>query len=140
MYFSANAGDGFHIWRQQSPEGQPEQITFGPTEEEGLAIAPDGRSAITSVGLRQRAVWIHDAAGEREASGFAFGQTYVLPLVRGSYLSRVPPGGFQTEAELASVPNVVILPHSDLAPGPSPAVYAFSRTTITRNLYRIPLP
>ena len=42
MYFSADAGDGFHIWRQRFPKGVPEQITFGPTEEEGIAVAPDG--------------------------------------------------------------------------------------------------
>jgi Tol biopolymer transport system component len=33
MYFSADAGDGFHIWRQLFPDRAPEQMTFGPTEE-----------------------------------------------------------------------------------------------------------
>ena len=37
MFFSADAGDGFHLWRQRFPDGAPEQITSGPTEEEGLA-------------------------------------------------------------------------------------------------------
>jgi len=27
--FSANTGNGFHIWRQPFPDGSPEQITFG---------------------------------------------------------------------------------------------------------------
>src|ERR1700745_868854 len=36
MYFSADAGDGYHLWRQGFPRGKPEQMTFGPTEEEGL--------------------------------------------------------------------------------------------------------
>ena len=44
MYFSSDAGGIFHIWRQRFPDGQPEQITSGPTEEEGIAMAPDGRS------------------------------------------------------------------------------------------------
>ena len=35
MYFSSSAGGGFHVWRQKYPDGVPEQITFGPTEQEG---------------------------------------------------------------------------------------------------------
>jgi eukaryotic-like serine/threonine-protein kinase len=61
MYFSADTGDGFHIWRQRFPKGDPEQITFGPTEEEGITVAPDGRSLVTSAGIRQGSVWLHDA-------------------------------------------------------------------------------
>ena len=74
MYFSADAGDGFHIWRQRSPDGSPEQVTSGPTGEQGLAIAPDGKSLITAVGLVQRSVWFHDASGERRISleGYAY--------------------------------------------------------------------
>jgi DNA-binding winged helix-turn-helix (wHTH) protein/Tol biopolymer transport system component len=74
MYFSANAGRGFHIWRQRFPDGAPEQITFGATEEEGVAIARSGQSLITSVGLEQSNVWLHGPAGDREISseGYAY--------------------------------------------------------------------
>ena len=51
----------------------PEQITFGPTEEEGIALAPDGRSLVTSIGMRRSAIWIHDAAGERALSSEGYG-------------------------------------------------------------------
>src|SRR5437764_13210146 len=34
MYFTANASGGFHIWRQRFPDGKPEQVTFGITEED----------------------------------------------------------------------------------------------------------
>jgi hypothetical protein len=57
-----------HLWRQRFPKGQPEQITSGPTQEEGIAVAPDGRSLITSIGMRQSAVWIHDDRGDRPIS------------------------------------------------------------------------
>jgi Tol biopolymer transport system component len=345
MYFSADTSDGFHIWRQRFPGGSPEQVTFGPTEQEGLAIAPDGQSLITSVGLQRRGVWVHDASGERQISSegnafwplfsadarkllyrisrgastgqaptelwitdlalgrterlfpgqlvtqydvsrdghvvaavleadgksrlwlasldgrsegaripfaeggaprfasadeilflaeegdaryifrirkdgsgrarasstpvrtavigmpspdgewltssnsldeksramvalstrgadpvtifrsanesrlrwsadgkrvylsiqtdfgaFAMGRTYVLPVQEGSMLPRVPAGGFRSEAELAAVPGVEALPHGDVALGPTPGVYAFSRIAVARNLYRIPLP
>jgi len=85
MYFSASAEGGagsdptqlfgsWHLWRQRFPSGKPEQITFGPTEEEGVAVGPDGRSLITSVGVRRSEIWIHDAGGDRSLSseGFTF--------------------------------------------------------------------
>jgi serine/threonine protein kinase len=68
MYFSATVGGSSHLWRQKFPDGAPEQITFGPSEEEGIALAPDGRSLVTSVGTRRSAIWIHDAGGERAIS------------------------------------------------------------------------
>jgi hypothetical protein len=68
MYFGAEVNGANHLWRQRFPDGEPEQITFGPTEEEGLAIAPDGGSLITSIGMRQNAVWIHDSQGEHAIS------------------------------------------------------------------------
>jgi serine/threonine protein kinase len=74
MYLSLHGEDGFHLWRQRFPEGQPEQLTSGPTEEEGIAPAPDGRSLITSVGLRQRVVSIHRNNADRQVSleGYAY--------------------------------------------------------------------
>jgi Tol biopolymer transport system component len=74
MYFSSSAGGTFHAWRQRFPDGQAAQITSGLTEEEGIAVAPDGRSLITSVALKQSVVWVHDAHGERQVSleGFSY--------------------------------------------------------------------
>jgi hypothetical protein len=57
-----------HIWRQRFPDGKPEQITSGPTEEEGIAMVQDGRSFITAVALRNTSLWVHDAKGERGIS------------------------------------------------------------------------
>ncbi|HKS95990.1 MAG TPA: protein kinase, partial [Terriglobia bacterium] len=74
IYLSSNQGGRFHIWRQRVAGGEPEQITSGPTEEEGIAMAADGRSLVTSVGTSQSAVWIHDSRGDREVSseGYSF--------------------------------------------------------------------
>jgi Tol biopolymer transport system component len=74
MYFTANTSDGFHLWRQRFPNGTPEQLTFGATEEQGIALSADGKSLITSVGVAQRSVWLHDASGERQVSleGYAY--------------------------------------------------------------------
>jgi Tol biopolymer transport system component len=73
MYFSANAGDGYHVWRQRFPDGRPEQVTSGVTEEQGIAFFPDGSFA-TSIGAEQNTVWLHDAHGDRQITqrGFAY--------------------------------------------------------------------
>lgn len=65
MYFSAQVSGHWHLWRQRYPRGEAEQITFGPTEEIGVAVAPDGRSLVTSLGMLQQSIWLHDAGGER---------------------------------------------------------------------------
>jgi hypothetical protein len=66
MYFTSNAGGTNHIWRQRFPDGQPEQITSGPTEEEGIGMAPDGRSFVTAVAVQNVSAWLHDPNGERQ--------------------------------------------------------------------------
>ncbi len=68
MYFTAFVDGRSHLWRQRFPNGQPEQVTFGPTEEEGVAVEHDGRSVITSMGVHESAIWIHDPTGERPLS------------------------------------------------------------------------
>ena len=76
MYFSSDAGGhGYHIWRQAFPDGEPQQITSSPTQEEGIAMAPDGGSFITSVGGDEQTVWVHDHQGDRQISseGYTFG-------------------------------------------------------------------
>jgi Tol biopolymer transport system component len=110
MYFGAGVRGGSHLWRQKFPDGAPEQITFGPFEEEGIAVAPDGQSLVTSIGTRRSAIWIHDAAGERAISseGYAMlprlsrdGTRVFYLLARDWWLSRL--GWVAASAELRSV-------------------------------------
>lgn len=68
MYFTVETQGRSHLWSQHFPDGSPEQITFGPTEEEGVAVAPDGHSIITSVGVHESAIWLHDPGGEKPLS------------------------------------------------------------------------
>lgn len=68
MYFTADVDGQSHIWQQRFPDGEPEQITFGPTEEDGLAVEPNGHALITSVGVHQSAIWFHDGSTERPLS------------------------------------------------------------------------
>jgi Tol biopolymer transport system component len=68
LYFTSDAGGAFHTWRQRPPDGRLEQVTSGPTEEEGIAMAPDGRSFLTAVSVTQSSIWLHDGSGERQIS------------------------------------------------------------------------
>jgi len=68
MYFTSDHGGVNHIWRQRFPDGHPEQITSGPTEEEGIAMASDGRSLVTAVAVQNTSLWVHDGKGERQIS------------------------------------------------------------------------
>jgi len=68
MYFGAAMAGKRHLWRQRFPDGQPEQITSGPQEEDGVAVAPDGRSLITSIFTQQSSVWLHDSTGDHAVS------------------------------------------------------------------------
>jgi serine/threonine protein kinase len=77
MYFSVDTRTaGFHVWRQRFPDGTPQQVTpSGASEEEGLAIMPDGKSFITTAGSQQSAIWLHDdQTGDRQVTseGYSF--------------------------------------------------------------------
>jgi Tol biopolymer transport system component len=117
MFFSADAGDGFQIWRQRFPDGRIEPLTSAPTSAEGLAVDPDGRSLITSLGQRRRAIWLRDSTGERQLSdeGYAFnplfssdGRRLVYRLAPDIVTGQVPTELWVTE--LASGTRGRILP------------------------------
>jgi len=69
VYLSATAATGgFHIWRERASGGGLTQITFGPTTQEGIALAADGKSFVTAVGSTDSSVWLHDAGGDHQIS------------------------------------------------------------------------
>lgn len=65
MYFSNAMNGSSHLWRQRFPHGKPQQITFGPGEEQTVFATADGRSLLTSIGIRQSTLWLHKADSER---------------------------------------------------------------------------
>jgi hypothetical protein len=77
MYFTVDTWTaGSHVWRQHFPDGTPQQLTpSGASEEEGLAILPDGQSFITTAGTQLSAIWLHDdKTGEKQitSEGYSF--------------------------------------------------------------------
>ena len=133
MYFGAVVGGSSHLWRQRFPGGAPEQITFGPLEEEGIAVAPDGQSLVTSVGMRRSAVWIHDAAGERaiESEGYASAPRFSRDGTRVFYLFArdwwlAASGWIPASADLRSV-NLASGKSDTVLSGQSVTAYVMSR-------------
>jgi Tol biopolymer transport system component len=134
MYVGVEVDGNHHLWRQRFPSGQPEQITSGPTEEEGLAMDPDGRSLITSVGMRHGAVWIHDTRGDRPITSEGYVPTVEMSGLFGTrpifsrdgkllyYLNRDSPGApielWRTDLESGK--------HDRLIPGMSVLKYDVS--------------
>jgi len=118
MFLSVDDGQSSHIWRQRFPDGAPEQVSSGPTEEEGIAMMPDGQAFITSSGLVDSTLRVHDGRGEREISseGFAFAASFspdnhsLYYLVRSGRDSANFPGGKLMVADLSSDHSEVVLP------------------------------
>jgi eukaryotic-like serine/threonine-protein kinase len=96
MYLSSNSGGGFHIWRQKYPDGVPEQITSGPTEQEGTAVTPDGKYLITSMGLQQASIWLQEQTSDRQltSEAFAMSPTMLPSGERMFYLVRTGTRGY----------------------------------------------
>jgi DNA-binding winged helix-turn-helix (wHTH) protein/Tol biopolymer transport system component len=118
LYFSADSGTGFHIWRQRFPNGEPEQITSFATEEEGIALAPDGRSLISSVGADQSTVWLHEPGGDRQitSEGYAYTPSVSPDGSKVYYLVRAGSSRAFVRGELW-VADTVSTRHERLLPG-----------------------
>jgi eukaryotic-like serine/threonine-protein kinase len=123
MYLNSESGGRFHVWRQRYPDGEPEQLTSGATEEEGIAVAPDGGSLITSVGQRESTIWIRDGKGEHQLSsqGFAEGKQFsrdgkkLYYLVRRHGISGQFTRGELWVADLANNRSERVLPGIEVA-------------------------
>ena len=90
MYLGVMIGHRSHLWRQMFPDGKAEQITFGPTDEEGIAVAPDGHSLVTSVGTRRSSVSIHSPSGERALSSEGYAVAPHSPATAGTCSTFLP--------------------------------------------------
>jgi hypothetical protein len=227
------------VLRQSFPDGTPEKITFGVTEEHGIHFAPDGRSFVTSIGTSQSTVWVHDSIGTRQLSseGYAFrptispdgrkvsrvaedgtgmekmietsnilpfdaspdgqlviaqdtrqwgslkvfprgqgapmvvcdrcsppqgtdpkppdmswapngrfvylkfdGSTFAIPLRPKTMVPQIPRQGFRSKEQVAALPGArLVSEEPNVFPGPDPSIYAFTKVTTQRNIYRVPV-
>lgn len=127
MYFSAATRAGFRTWRQEFPNGTAAQMSFGVAEEEGLAVWPDGRSLVSSVGVTVSSVWVHDAGTERQitSEGFAHLPSFSRDGKALYYLQRVSDKQHWAAGELWAI-ELASGTRRRLLPGMSMAQYEVS--------------
>ena len=65
--------------------------------------------------------------------------TSIVPLAPGQMFPKLPSTGVASKADAAALPGAKPL-DAFVLPGQNETIYAFSRTTVHRNLFRIPLP
>lgn len=152
MYFSAAVEGRSHLWRQRFPDGRPEQITFGPTEEDGVAVEPAGGALITSAGVGVSSIWIHDGGGERPLSSegevvgglsppsFSPDNNTIYYLLRrgegsGAELWRTVVDSGRSEAVLPGISMIAY----DLSPDGKQVVYATTAAGGTTQLWLAPV-
>ncbi len=128
MYFAANTGGGYHIWRQRFPDGPPEQVTSGATEEQGISFAADGKSFVASVGESQSTLWLHDPERERQITfegysylpSFSADMKWLYYLQRSKATSRFVSGElWETELETGKKQRLLpdfLMEHYDVSP------------------------
>ena len=110
----------------------------------GQVIFPTagGAPIVPHLGPPPTLMWTGDGKYLFVVGGETKANTYVLPLSPGEVLpgSIAHAKNFPSEAELAKLPGVQTIPVGDVVAGPTADVYAFTRATVQRNLYRIPIP
>ena len=82
MYFSADSGNGFHIWRQHFPNGDAEQITSGATEEEVARFIEEAQ--ITGQLEHPSIPPVHELGTDEQGRPY-----YTMKVVRGITLAKV---------------------------------------------------
>jgi Tol biopolymer transport system component len=88
--------------------------------------SPDGRLFILSL------------TGGMDA-GLEGRRTFAIPLPAGQVIPSLPPSGVRDEADVRALKGVRVM-DGIIHFAPRSSVYAFPRTTVHRNLYRIPVP
>ena len=130
VYVSSSPGGQFHIWRQKFPDGPLQQVTSGTTQEEGIAMSADGKSLLTSVGVHDSTIWIHDNGGDRQLSleGSAGWCNFSADGSKLYYVmeSRQGPGADLWVRELASGKTERVASDSAILPGSTMEDYSVS--------------
>jgi eukaryotic-like serine/threonine-protein kinase len=67
-------------------------------------------------------------------------KTYVFPLTPGRPVPDSFINGLPSEQDIVKLPGVRVIASTDVAPGQTADTYAFTRVSVQRNLYRIPVP
>ena len=56
-------------------------------------------------------------------------------------LPPIPASGFESKEAVAALPGArLVSDEANVFPGPNPSIYAFTKVTTQRNIYRVPVP
>ena len=75
-----------------------------------------------------------------DATRTSTGRTLAIPAGPGESLPAFPPGGIAPMSDPSAVPRAQSIGPADLIPGNDLSHFAYVKTTVHRNLYRISLP
>src|SRR5262249_55550705 len=67
------------------------------------------------------------------------GKARAIPLAPGEMLPQLPAAGITSPTVLALFPGSRLINAYFVSPGPDPSVYAYVKTKMHRNLFRVPL-
>jgi hypothetical protein len=67
-------------------------------------------------------------------------KTLAIPVPAGETLPKLPSSGIRGPEDAKAIPGTRLLDGWFISPGPEPSVFAYVKTTMHRNLYRIPVP
>ena len=122
----------------------------GPTEESANAVflyPLDGGAPImicTACGIRsagefpQFVTWSPDG---KFIYLYLWGlATYAVPLRPGRMLPPLPAAGIRSAQDAAGLPGAQAFPVPGAFPGPDRSIYAYTKVSAPRNIYRAPVP
>jgi hypothetical protein len=103
-------------------EGSPRRIC---ANECAVSWAPDGKFLYLGV---------------ERSSRTSTGKTVAIPVPPGQTFPNLPASGIRGIEDAKALPGARVLDRYDISPGLDPSVYAYTKTTVHRNLYRISVP
>jgi hypothetical protein len=163
IYFQGNGGEDRFLYSVELDGGPPQKISGPLPRLMGLlGVSPRGEWRLSGIspaiaqpvggGTPIRICKFCSAGWGPEGKYFYLrfrdigeqggGKTIVLGLAEGKDLPDLPPGGLKSAEDtkgLKVVAEIDMHGRSIFAPGPNPSIYAYTRVTVQRNLYRIPL-
>jgi eukaryotic-like serine/threonine-protein kinase len=161
IFFRVREGNSDFIYRMEKSGVTPQKVSPQPVPE-FHGVSPDGQwwiqgfSPPTAHSTRGGAsVRICNFCNVGWGPGGKFlylrfrgigpmggGKTVVITLLPGTSLPAFPPTGLQAAEDAKALNLLTTLDMTGIAifaPGPNPSTYAYSRLTVQRNLFRIPL-
>jgi DNA-binding winged helix-turn-helix (wHTH) protein len=163
IYFLAHEGGHEFLYSMAPGEDAPRPMNPEPSEAfsrispygDWWLAGPDRKWVIARLTRGGPPIRVCSSCGAGWGSGGKFlyirfrnigemggGNTIVIGLPAGRELPELPPSGLKSAQDargLNVVAEIDMTGKTVMAPGPDPSVYAYSRTTVQRNLFRIPL-